>query len=474
MKYIIMGAAKSGIAAARLAMTYIQQTNKDASVLLNEQGEEERFLDVSEELRSLGVKCVFGADTQTKEQAENCLAEGDLLIISPGVPHDAPFVKVAQERGVKVVSEMEFGFCLLRERFNNPIIAITGTNGKTTTTSLIEYLFNHSGKNAIAAGNIGLPLCDVANDLYNGKLSVDTFIVLEVSSYQLEFIDTFRPDLAFILNITPDHLKYHKTFENYIKAKFAIAKNQTESDYLVFNGDDEVLQANSNTYSIKSTILQFSLSNVKRGIYSQDGVLYSNINIGPDNIKEEVMLTNEIRIPGIHNQYNSMAAIIAGKIWEISNEDIRDSLMSFRGVEHRLEYVRTIDGVDYVNDSKATNVNATWYALQSYRHPLVWIAGGRGDNNDYSPLDALVKKNVRQIIAIGEEQDAIYERYKDMVGCYKADDLYEAVRLANNIATSGEIVLFTPACKSFDQFSSYEHRGKVFKQAVDMLAVNLN
>jgi UDP-N-acetylmuramoylalanine--D-glutamate ligase len=470
MNYCILGAARSGIAAARLASTLNKDT-PNATTCVRELGDASDFADVIHELESLGIKCIFGKESQIAEIANSALKNIDCLILSPGIPNDAPFILEAKTLGIEVISELEFGF----RHIKNPLIAITGTNGKTTTTTLATYMFNNAGIPSVSAGNIGLPLSDIANDILTGKKQIEASIpiIVEVSSYQLEFIDKFKPKIAVILNVTPDHLKYHKTFENYLTAKFKIAANQTSDDYLILNADDEALNnplANKLKQNIKATILYISQHPIERGYYLSDDALINNLHQS----KEEVMQLKDIRIPGLHNRYNSMAAAAAASIWQISNEDIRDSLKQFQGVEHRLEYVRTIGNVDYINDSKATNVNATWYALNSYDKPIVWIAGGRGDHNDYAMLDSSVAKNVVKIIAIGEEQEIIYNRYCDIIDSYKADDLWQAVTLASNIASPNQIVLFTPACKSFDQFSNFEQRGEAFKQAVMQLGILLN
>lgn len=501
MNYCILGAAKSGLAATRLAYK-INSLNSDSqnSISLTELNPEENFVDVIDELKELNVQYDFGGKAQLPENAESFLKKCDALIISPGVPASSVVVQKAISMKIPVISELEFAYRHLK----NPIVAVTGTNGKTTTTSLITFILNHSRKKAISAGNIGLPLSEVAlriienrhrNELNTNSsksntnsskefsadffdentIDENTIIVVEVSSYQLEFIDTFKPNVAIILNITPDHLKYHKTFENYVKAKLKIAKNQTSSDYLILNADDEVLDCKNiaefqNRTKIKSQIYCFSISPVERGIYIQG----ENIINSMQQNKEELMQINEIKIPGIHNRYNSMAASIVSKVWQLTNEDIRDSLMQFQGVEHRLEFVKSINGVDFINDSKATNVNATWYALSSYSQPIIWLAGGQGDNNDYSMLDKLVKSNVKKIITFGEEKEAIYSRYSNDVDSTIVDTLNDAVKLASVLAVKRDVVLFSPACKSFDQFLNFEQRGEIFKQSVYMLTLGVN
>lgn len=445
MNVSIIGAAKSGMAAARLA------ARKNYKVFLSESKNAEQFPDEVKLLNELGVEYEFGGNSP------KCLTNCDLIVTSPGVPADIEVFKQAEKQGIPIVSELEFGRSFIPD---NKLIAITGTNGKTTTTTLTDYIINRSGGRSHLAGNIGIPISNLVDNI-----APDDIIVAELSSFQLDRIMNFRPDVAMILNLTPDHLYYHKTFDNYRKAKFNICKNQTENDILILNADDqEVASKYANT---RGKIYHFSLNEVEAGIYSKDGKMCVKL---PNMQKEEdIMLMKEIGLPGVHNAYNAMAAALASRVFEIKNENIRDCLMAFEGVEHRLERVRSLDGILYVNDSKATNVNATWYALQSYTKPIVWIAGGRGDNNDYSALDEVVQKNVKSIIAIGEEADAIFNHFSSMKRCQRADNMEGAVSTAKAEATSGDVVLFTPACKSFDWFLNYEHRGEVFKDIVNKL-----
>lgn len=441
MKYTIIGAGKSGYAAAKLAVTL------GANVFLTESKPREVFTAEAMELESLGVRTEFGGHTEV------ALSGADCVITSPGVPPASSVLVAAEQRGLPVISELEFGWSHLP----NPVIAITGTNGKTTTTALTAYILNQAGKTAVAAGNIGTPLSALV-----GNIAPDTIIVAESSSYQLDRIMDFKPEVAVILNITPDHLAYHGTFEKYCRAKYNISRNQSEKDLLILNADDAATAACAALSRARTEYI--GMSPVGTGIYSNGTAL-----ILPDSLQHnegKLMLYNELRLPGVHNCYNSMAAALSARAFEVRNENIRDSLMSFSGVEHRLEFVRIMGEVEYVNDSKATNVNATWYALSSYQSPIVWIAGGRGDANDYSALDELVAKNVTCVIAIGEEADAIFEHFCLVTRCKKAATLEEAVQIAAETAVSGDVVLFSPACKSFDMFMNYEHRGQVFKQAV--------
>lgn len=444
MNYTVIGAARSGLAAAVLAKKL------GHNVFVTESKTKEFY---PESVKSFGE---FDIDSEFGENTEKAFKNVDTIITSPGVLPSTWIISEADKRGIPVISELEFA----SQHLKNKMIAITGTNGKTTTTTLTSYILNNGGKKAVTAGNIGTPLSALV-----GNVHPDTIIVCEVSSFQLDRIVNFRPDVAMILNITPDHLYYHGNYDEYIKAKWKICANQYGKDLLILNNDDSALVGGF--VHTKGIIARFSFSPVESGIYIADGKMVMRY---PDlNNEEVIMLIDEIRLPGTHNAYNSMAAALAARAFEVRNENIRDSLMAFEGVEHRLEYVRTLNGVDYVNDSKATNVNATWYGLSSYKQPIVWIAGGRGDSNDYLPLDELVQKNVKAIICIGEEADNIFNHYCTTVRCIKSLTFEEAINTAKDNAEFGDVVLFTPACKSFDMFMNYEQRGEVFKEIVNNL-----
>jgi UDP-N-acetylmuramoylalanine--D-glutamate ligase len=444
MNITIIGAARSGLAAAELAVS------KGEKVFLTESKPIESFVGISERLNNLQIESEFGCNS------EKALKGAELIITSPGVLPTAPVIVEAEKLGIPIISELEYASSMMK----NPLIAITGTNGKTTTTTLTAYILNKSGRKAVAAGNIGEPLSS-----FVGKISDDTIVVAEVSSFQLDRIVDFKPKVAVLLNITPDHLYYHGSMEKYIEAKFKITLNQNEKDFLILNADDAIVFGGKT--KTKANVVPFSLSELKVGIFKSGSEM--RINFLNQHNEEKIMLFDEIRLPGVHNAYNSMAAAAAARVFEIRNEDIRDCLMSFEGVEHRLEFVRSLNGVDYINDSKATNINAAWYALSSYRKPLVWIAGGRGDSNDYSALDKFVEQNVKCIVAIGEEADAIFNHFSSKVRCFKESMLETAVERARSESQAGDVVLFSPACKSFDMFINYEHRGEVFKEIVNGL-----
>jgi UDP-N-acetylmuramoylalanine--D-glutamate ligase len=457
MNYTVIGAQKSGVAAALLAK------RKGHNVFLTELKEKEKCEENNNTLIENGIECEFGKNSL--DSLDNC----DCVITSPGVPPGAPILQEAERRKIKIISEMEFARTYCE---NNPLIAITGTNGKTTTTTLTAYILNHAGKKAITVGNIGMPLSAMVEELDR-----DTIIVAELSSYQLDRTETFRPDVAMILNITPDHLAYHGTMENYVEAKCKIFSNMSHNNLLILGADDAATSACSKLFGGHTAwfSMEKQLStgdSVREGAYNQDGAMKIVLSAGPDSAdwhEEEIMLFDDIRLPGIHNAYNSMAAAIAARAFEVSNEDIRDALMAFEGVDHRLEFVRSVDGVDYINDSKATNINSTWYALSSYKKKIIWIAGGRGDSNDYSQLDKVVEDHVKSIIAIGEEADNIFNHFCSHKRCMKADSLCQAVELAKVEADKTNVVVFTPACKSFDMFMNFEHRGEAYKECVNKL-----
>ncbi len=481
MKITVIGAGKSGMAAALLA----KKLGND--VFLTESGNESNFSDNVKLLKKSGIEFEFGGNT------EKGLIDAGLIITSPGVQPSAEIIRKAEAVNIPIISELEFA-C---RNLSNPIIAVTGTNGKTTTKTLITYILNNGGKKATAAGNIGTPLSSLV-----GKISDDTIIVAEVSSYQLDRVDTFRPDVALILNISPDHISYHGGMDEYISAKWKITSKQSDKNLLILNADDKAIPGGQQRTVEQRTVEQrtveqrtveqrtvnqsadkqrtvkhhtaarialFSASPVDWGIYIEGDNDDAKIIISDYQHKEELMSLSELSLPGIHNAYNSMAAALAARAFEITNEDIRDSLLSFAGVEHRLEFVRTIDGVEYINDSKATNVNATWFALKSYKKPIIWLAGGRGDSNDYSSLGSAVEANVKSIVAFGEEADNIFNHFCLSKRCHKENTFEEAIMRAKDEADDGDIVLFTPSCKSFDMFMNFEQRGEAFKDIVNSI-----
>ncbi len=440
MNITVIGAGKSGMSAALLA------AGKGNRVFLSESADRGKFKAQIQILEENSIVFEFGGNT------DEAIKNTDLIVTSPGVPPTTAIIQNAEKKGIPVISELEYAYRFV----NNKIIAITGTNGKTTTTYLAAHILNKSGKKARVAGNVGTPLSDLTD------VDSDEIFVVETSSYQLDRITRFRPDVAVILNITPDHLGYHGSMKKYIEAKWKISSKQSAENLLILNADDSILGKGDK--SPAAEIQWFSAHQPARGIYMAEGRMIFNLQR-----KEELMFTAELSLPGLHNAYNSMAAALAARAFEISNEDLRDSLMSFQGVEHRLEFVRNVGGVNYINDSKATNINAAWYALSSYNQPLIWIAGGRGDSNDYSQLEDVVKEHVKYIICIGEEADNIFNFFCAEKRCFKEESLEAAVARTKKVAMHGEYVLFSPACKSFDMYINYEQRGDVFKEIVNSL-----
>ena len=442
MKLTIIGAARSGLAAARLA------ASQGESVFVTDAKSAEQLTTAIATLDELDIP--YEADGHT-DRALKC----DLAIVSPGVPPTNPLRQQLSAIGIPVIGEMEYASRFLTNR----IVAITGTNGKTTTTALTAHVLNAGGVPAVVAGNIGVPLSSVVGDL-----RTEDVVVVEASSYQLDTIRDFHPYVSAILNISPDHLGYHGTYEQYVHAKWKIFMNQVDSDVVVLNADDA--DAAAAHPHVRCSTAFFSTRSEVEGAFVRGGEIVLR---DSQHIEEILMPVRRLGLAGLHNTYNSLAAACASRAFQLRNEDIRDSLSSFSGVEHRLETVRVIDQVKWVNDSKATNVNAAWFALSSFDRPIVWIAGGRGDNNDYSSLDELVETNVKAIVCIGEEADAIFNRWCTKIRCTKAVSMDDAVHQAADLAHDHDIVLLSPACKSFDMFTSFEERGQVYKEFVNAL-----
>ncbi len=444
-KVSVIGAARSGLAVAKL----LKRLNADVFISDVKKIEEIKYVKfTTNELDLLGIKYEFGGHS---DRIFDC----DFIVISPGVPSSADIVVKAKNMGIKVLSEIEVAswFC------KAPIVAVTGTNGKTTTTSLIGFILKNAGFKTIVAGNIGAPFSDFVLDV-----DEESVVVLEVSSFQLDHIETFKPKVAVLLNITPDHLDRYTSFGDYILSKFRIFKNQKENDFAVYNYDDEIVQP----YVESLNLIKMPFSVVERlpvGAFIDDGYIVLKF----ENKEERIAKMGEIKIRGIHNVYNSLAAALAARAMEVKDEIIRESLKAFEGVAHRLEFVREINGVKFINDSKATNVNSLWYALESFDEPIILIAGGRDKGNDYSKVYDLVKKKVKLIVAIGESKEKIYNEFKTLTNVVKVNSMEEAVKISFENAIPGDVVLLSPACASFDMFDDYEHRGEVFKKLVNDL-----
>ena len=385
------------------------------------------------------------------------LLSADLVVKSPGIPPTASSIVAIKEKGIKVISEIEFAGYYTKAK----TICITGSNGKTTTTLMIHHILNKAGVNVGLAGNIGESFAkQVARENYD-------WYVLELSSFQLDDMYEFKADIAILLNITPDHLdRYEYKMENYADSKFRVIQNQTNSDWFIYNADDKVIEEGINKRTITSNLAPFSLTKE----IAQGGFVNNKQQL-TINIKEQfTMSIHDLALKGKHNTQNSLASGIASRILEIRKEAVRDSLSDFVNVEHRLEFVAKVHGIEFINDSKATNVNSTWFALESMEHPTVWIVGGVDKGNDYSELLGLVKDKVKAIICLGKDNAKIFEAFENEVETIvEASTALEAVAYGYRLAKKDETVLLSPACASFDLFDNYEHRGNEFKNAVRSL-----
>ncbi|HET7153653.1 MAG TPA: UDP-N-acetylmuramoyl-L-alanine--D-glutamate ligase [Candidatus Kapabacteria bacterium] len=438
-KFAVIGAARSGVAVARLLHEH------NARVFVSDSKPLKTMKSAAAQLDELSIPYEFGKHTG---KVQEC----DALVLSPGVPSTIPVVKLAAQNKKKIYSEIEIAYNYCKA----PIVAITGSNGKTTTTSLIGDIFKRSGRKTFVAGNIGLAFSDIVND--TDEKSV---VVLEVSSFQLEHIEEFRPKVSVLLNISPDHLDRYDSYEDYIQAKFRIAENQRGRDVFIYNYDDTVVRDFAETLSIKA--MPFSREQeMKGGIYAKDGKVVVSV----EKKEETLIQASEIGIRGAHNLSNAMAAVLAARAMDVDNKSICEGLKNFKGVEHRLEFVRELKGVKYVNDSKATNVDSVWYALQSFTEPIILIAGGKDKGASYAPLRPLMEKNVKAMVLIGEAAKKMEKELGDVVKCVHGDSMEDAVKQARAQASAGDVVLLSPACASFDMFDNYEHRGRVFKEIV--------
>ena len=439
---VVLGGGESGVGAALLGK------EKEYNVFLSDTGKiAKKYKDV---LRHNEIEWEEGRHTNSK------ILNADLVVKSPGIPDHIPLIQKLHEANVSVISEIEFAALFTDAN----IIGITGSNGKTTTTMMVHHILNKAGLDVAIAGNIG---DSFAKQVLNNNANY----VLELSSFQLDGIEKFKPHIAIITNITPDHLdRYDYKFENYIASKFRIAMNQTPNDYLIYDADDEVIVSYINTHKIQSTLVPFSLTKtVVNGAYLEQ----NNIIIQFNN-RDIIMPTTNLALEGKHNIKNAMAASTVAHLLKIRKATIRESLEGFQGAEHRLEQVLTINKVQYINDSKATNVNATYFALESMNTPTVWIVGGVDKGNDYTSLFPFINEKVKAIICLGKNNDSLFNAFGNMVdNIIETQYMSEAVQIAYKIATAGESVLLSPACASFDLFENYEDRGQQFKAAVRQL-----
>ncbi len=439
-RVVVIGAGESGVGSAILAQKH------GFEVWVTDAGK------VKEKYRDVLTK--YGILFEEGKHSKDRLLNADLVIKSPGVPDTAPLVVKLREVGIPVISEIEFAgrYCKAKT------ICITGSNGKTTTTMLTYHLLKTAGLNVGLAGNVGQSFAwQVAEADFD-------YYVIELSSFQLDGMYTFKADIAVLLNITPDHLdRYDYQLQNYVDSKFRILQNQTPADFFIYGADDPIIQKELKKRTIPAIGLPFGSTQApENGAGIEDEKLVINWKQKTFN-----MSIFDIALQGRHNTYNSMAAGLAGMVLNIRNEKIRESLSDFKGVEHRLERFLRVHGIEFINDSKATNVNSTWYALESINKPIVWIAGGVDKGNDYLALKNLVKLKVKAIICLGVDNKKIMEAFADIVpDIIETQDMTDAVRSAYYLAKNGETVLLSPACASFDLFENYEDRGRQFKNAV--------
>ncbi len=439
-KITVLGAVRSGIGAAKLIKRL------GGIPFISDFSPKEKLVPQIEIIENEGIAYECGMHS---ERAFDC----EFIVTSPGVPSNSFPIIEAAKRNIKVISEVELAslFC------KGKVIAITGTNGKTTTTSLCAHLLNESGYKAYAAGNIGLAFSEIAD-----LVKENEFVALETSSFQLDHIDAFKPSVSMILNITPDHLdRYEESFDKYADAKIAVAKNQDEEDIIILNGDDSCTPASKINERVKK--FTFSLNEKQtNGAWMQDGKLF----YAADGNAEEVCITSDIFIKGEHNIANALAVLIAAKRLGVSNAKIAAAFRTFKGVEHRIEFVREYKGIKFYNDSKGTNVDSVWYALRSFEQPVYLILGGKDKGNDYNRIKEPVLKVVKKIYAIGSSAQKVYDFFNPLVAVEMVSTLEHCVIKGSTEAGPGEVVLLSPACASFDMFENFEHRGDVFKKAV--------
>ncbi|WP_434037606.1 UDP-N-acetylmuramoyl-L-alanine--D-glutamate ligase [Formosa sp. 4Alg 33] len=438
-RLVILGGGESGVGTALLGIS------KGFEVFVSDKGK------IKDKYKDVLIQNEI--DWEESQHTESFILNADVVMKSPGIPDKAPLVKQLVEKGVPVISEIEFA----AQFTSATIVGITGSNGKTTTASLAHHILKQE-LNVGLAGNIG--------DSFAKQILEDDYknYVLEISSFQLDGVVNFNPHIAVITNITPDHLdRYNYNFEEYIASKFRIAKNQTKHDYLIYDADDDVLVDWLEKHPVQSKLLPFSLvKNIENGACLDK----ENIKITIDN-NQIIMPTKDLALEGKHNIKNAMAASTVAHLLKIRKQTIRESLENFQGVEHRLEQVLKINKVQYINDSKATNVNATYYALESMSAPTVWIVGGVDKGNSYQELYPFVNTKVKAIICLGVNNEKLLENFSNMVDVIvETQFMNEAVKIAYKLAEAGDNVLLSPACASFDLFESYEDRGRQFKDAV--------
>jgi UDP-N-acetylmuramoylalanine--D-glutamate ligase len=468
-KVLVVGLARSGIGAASLL------SSLGARVSVSDSKPRSMLESQIKKLPS-DVEVITGGNPQ------DAFAASDLIVISPGVPRNIPLLKYAQEKGIPIISEIELAFQVMESLISLPFIGITGTNGKSTVTTLVDLMLKESGYKTLLGGNIGSALTEeIQNNIFkDGQISVDEApdcIVAEISSFQLESIKEFRPEISAILNLSPDHLDRYNSMKDYINAKAEIFSNQTAGDYLIVNADDPLIrQVISEKLKVRSEqpkIFYFSCREIVEGIYLKDGELFVNLPNIPlltsdfslQDSHFPLIDVNDIKIKGVHNIENALASSLIALMAGSKPEDVKNVLRSFQGLEHRLEFVIEVNGITFINDSKGTNVGAVAKSLESFEN-LVLIMGGTDKGSDFSILREQMKRKVKTLILIGEAGDKIERTLGDTADTYKVKDLKKAVELSMSKASSGDTVLLSPGCASFDMFENFEERGREFKRAV--------
>lgn len=446
-KLIILGAGESGVGAALLGKA------KGYEVFVSDIGP------IQDEYKRVLISNHIKFEEQNHD--ENYILSADLVVKSPGIPEKTPLIRKLKAKSIEVISEIEFASRFTKAKF----IAVTGSNGKTTTSLLTYHLLKKLGMNVGLAGNIGASLArQVMDDTYE-------YFVLELSSFQLDDMYTFKAHVAILLNITPDHLdRYEYNFQNYIDSKFRVIQNMDSSDYFICSADDEVIQKEIKKRKIDPKVLQISVKDVvDNGAYYRNEVLGVSVKgIG----KVYTVPASEVPLKGKHNMVNAMAALLAATVLKQDEKDFADAIKDFKNASHRLEEAGTVNGVKFINDSKATNVDSVWYALDSFKEPLVWIAGGVDKGNDYAAIEDLVKKKVKTLVCMGKDNSKLHQAFDHKVPrIIDTASMEEAVRQAFTEAKTGDVVLLSPACASFDLFRNYEDRGEQFKKEVQALKV---
>ncbi|CEQ10520.1 UDP-N-acetylmuramoylalanine--D-glutamate ligase (UDP-N-acetylmuramoyl-L-alanyl-D-glutamate synthetase) (D-glutamic acid-adding enzyme) [[Clostridium] sordellii] len=441
---LLVGLAKTGVST-------IKKLDKlGAKIIVNDIKSKDQLKDIIKQIESLdSVEYILGHHLED-------ISNIDLTIVSPGVPLDLPFIKKLQSENINIIGEVELAYKLSK---NPTFVGITGTNGKTTTTSLVGEIFKKASKDSYIVGNIGNPVIDTVD-----LTDENSFLITELSSFQLESIEDFKPRVSTIINITEDHLNRHHTMENYINAKANIFKNQDANDFCILNYDDEIVRELGNKTNAK--VLYFSQKEkVSQGAYLDDN---NNIVIKVNDKEIKLLNKDELSLPGNHNLENCMAAILMSYVLGIDLEIIKDTLKTFKSVEHRLEFVTDKDGIMFVNDSKGTNPDSTIKAITSYDKPIVLIAGGKDKQSDFTEMISYATKNVKAIVLLGETADKIEQTAKlqGMNNIFRVSDMKEAVKTAYKLAQSGDVVLLSPACASWDMYPNFEARGLDFKENI--------